>query len=129
MRASFHALPDDGAQADGALLERFGANVNDDLNAPRALAIAWEALRGDLAPPVKRATLARFDDVFGLGLTSWQPAEEAIPDAIAALASARAAARKARNWAEADRLRDALHDAGWTMEDRPDGYALKRRSP
>jgi cysteinyl-tRNA synthetase len=128
MRTSFHALPGDAsAHADDALLARFTAQVNDDLNAPRALALAWETLRGDLAPPVKRATLARFDDVFGLGLASWQPGEESIPDAIAALGKARAEARKARNWAEADRLRAALRDAGYDVEDTADGYAVKRQ--
>ena len=34
---------------------------------------------------------------------------------------------QAKQWAEADRLRAQLHDAGWEMEDRPDGYTLKRR--
>ena len=36
-------------------------------------------------------------------------------------------ARKAKNWAEADRLRGELHDAGWEMEDQPGGYRLKPR--
>ena len=53
----------------------------------------------------------------------------AVPDDVRALAEARAAARKARNWSEADRLRAALHDAGWEMEDRADGYTLKRAAP
>jgi cysteinyl-tRNA synthetase len=48
---------------------------------------------------------------------------------VRALAAARAAARAAREWAEADRLRLELHAAGWEMEDRSDGYSLKRRSP
>jgi cysteinyl-tRNA synthetase len=46
---------------------------------------------------------------------------------VSALAEARLAARRAKNWAEADRLRTQLKDAGWEMEDRADGYALKRR--
>ena len=73
-------------------------------------------------------TLASFDRVFGLALERWTPREESIPDQVKALADARATARKAKNWAEADRLRDALHAAGWEMEDRPDGYSLKRKS-
>ena len=126
MRTAFHALPlDPGATIPPDLLERFTALVNDDLNAPRALALAWETLRGDLPAPLKRAALARFDEVFGLGLAQWQPQQTAIPEAIAALAEARADARKARNWAEADRLRAALQDAGYDVEDTPGGYALK----
>jgi cysteinyl-tRNA synthetase len=130
LRTGFHALPSDAAAVpDADLLARFTAHVNDDLNAPRALALAWETLRGDLPGPVRRATLARLDDVFGLGIASWVPAEEAVPGEIAALAQARADARKARNWAEADRLRAALQDAGWDVEDQAGSYAVKRRPP
>ncbi len=127
MRSGFHALPGEPVAADEGLVARFTAQVNDDLNLPRALAVAWETLRGDLPGPVKRATLARFDQVFGLGLEAWRPKEEAVPDDIEALARERLAARKAKNWAEADRLRALLRDQGWDMEDRADGYALKRR--
>jgi cysteinyl-tRNA synthetase len=128
MRQGFHALPrDPGVAADPGLVERFGDDLNDDLNLPRALAVAWEALRGDLPDAVKRATLTRFDDVLGLALATWQPKVETAPAAVQALAEARSAARRAKQWAEADRLRAELHAAGWEMEDRADGYALKRR--
>jgi cysteinyl-tRNA synthetase len=128
MRRGFHALPDGGAP-DRDFGERFTAEINDDLNVPRALALAWEVLRGDLPDlSVTKATLAAFDRVFGLGLATWQPRQETIPETIHALAAARSAARAARDWAEADRLRAELHAAGWEIEDRSDGYALKRRS-
>jgi cysteinyl-tRNA synthetase len=128
MRHGFHALAQDpGAAPDAGLVERFGDDLNDDLNVPRALAVAWEVLRGDLPGGVKRATLARFDDVLGLGLATWQPKVETAPPDVQALAEARFAARRGKQWAEADRLRGALHAAGWEMEDRTDGYALKRR--
>ena len=128
MRQGFCALPSDAsAQPDLEFVERFTDFVNDDLNAPRALALAWKVLRGDLPPAVKRATFAPFDRVFGLGLAQWSPREVPVPDPIKALADARNSARIARNWAEADRLRGELQQAGWEMEDRPDGYALKRK--
>jgi len=128
MRNGFQALPSAGA-ADPRYVDRFTAEINDDLNLPRALALAWEVLRGELPPAARKATLAAFDRVFGLGLETWQPKQETIPEVVRALAAARAAARAAREWAEADRLRLELHAAGWEMEDRADGYALKRRSP
>ena len=128
MRNGVYALRDAGeGAADAALVERFTNEVNDDLNVPRALAVAWETLRGDDAPAVKRATLLQFDKVFGLGLAEWAPKEEVVPDAVRALAEARLAARRAKNWSEADRLRGELKAAGWDMEDRADGYALKQR--
>jgi cysteinyl-tRNA synthetase len=128
MRAGFHALERAVADPDAALIARFGAEINDDLNLPRALAVAWETLRGALPEAVRRATLARFDAVLGLGLTAWQPEVQVAPAAIDALAHARDAARQAKDWVEADRLRGELAAAGWEMEDRQDGYVLKRRS-
>jgi cysteinyl-tRNA synthetase len=128
MRQGFHALPaDPAAQPDPALVLRFTDMLNDDLNLPRALAVAWETLRGEAPPAVKRATLTAFDAVLGLGLAHWQPPSVAVPADVEALAQARAEARKAKDWAEADRLRRALADAGWEVEDRPGGYGLKRR--
>ncbi|MEP6679804.1 MAG: cysteine--tRNA ligase, partial [Betaproteobacteria bacterium] len=129
MRQGFFALPAGTAGApDAASMDRFTACVNDDLNMPRALAVAWEVLRGALAPEVRRATLAQFDRVFGLALAQWQPAHVAVPESIRALADARVAARQSRNWADADRLRAELLAEGWEMEDRADGYALKPRA-
>ncbi|HSS71012.1 MAG TPA: cysteine--tRNA ligase [Casimicrobiaceae bacterium] len=127
LRRGFHALPE-GGSADPGYLERFTVKINDDLNIPRALALAWDVLRGELPPAARKATLGRFDRVFGFGLAAWQPREETIPETVQALAAARAAAREAKNWAEADRLRAELQVAGWEVEDKPDGYALKRRS-
>jgi cysteinyl-tRNA synthetase len=129
MRRGFHGLPA-GGTADARYLDRFTIEINDDLNIPKALAIAWELLRGDrVDPAAAKATLAAFDRVFGLGLEAWQPKQETIPEVVRALAAARAAARAAKQWAEADRLRAELRAAGWEVEDEPDGYALKRRSP
>jgi len=128
MRQGFHALEASSRAApDGTLVERFADQINDDLNLPRALAVAWETLRGGLPGPVKRATLLRFDEVLGLGLAEWKPRAVDVPDEVRALAEARAAARKSRDFAEADRLRAALAALGWEMEDGAQGYSLKRR--
>jgi cysteinyl-tRNA synthetase len=127
MRRGIYDLPN-GGTADKSALDRFTAEINDDLNIPRALAIAWELLRGDLVPAVAaKASLLDFDRVFGLSLATWRPRQEAIPEAVHALAAARAAARAAKDWAEADRLRAELHAAGWEVEDSSAGYTLKRR--
>jgi cysteinyl-tRNA synthetase len=112
---------------DPALTARFTNEINDDLNVPRALAVAWETLRGDSPPASRRTTLLHFDKIFGLRLAEWAPRKEVAPDAVTALAEARLIARRAKEWSEADRLRADLHAAGWEMEDRPDGYALKRK--
>jgi cysteinyl-tRNA synthetase len=129
MRHGVYALRDAGAaEPDAAKIERFTNELNDDLNVPRALAVAWETLRGEAPPAVRRATLLAFDRVFGLGLAAWEPKTETVPDDVKALADARQQARKAKDWGEADRLRGELHAAGWEMEDRQDGFTLKRRN-
>ncbi|MGI8894317.1 MAG: cysteine--tRNA ligase [Casimicrobiaceae bacterium] len=128
MRVAFHALPADSeAQPNPEFVDRFTNELNDDLNAPRALAVAWQLLRGDVEDlRVTRATLAKFDDVLGLGLAEWRPHVEEAPEQIRALAESRADARKRRQWAQADRLRAELAGKGWEMEDRSDGYLLKK---
>ena len=74
MRQGIFALPDgSSAQPDAAYVARFTDEINDDLNVPRALAVAWEVLRGDLPPAIRRATLLKFDDVLGLRLAAWRP--------------------------------------------------------
>lgn len=53
----------------------------------------------------------------------------AISDArIAELIEARAAARKAKNWAQSDRVRDELAQAGVILEDKPGGQTVWRRA-
>ena len=127
MRQGFFGLSDDpAAQPNAQFIDRFTGCVNDDLNLPRALAVAWELLRGDRIDAAEvKATLARFDHVFGLGLERWSPRQASIPDAIKTLADARAAARTAKNWAEADRLRHEIARAGFEVEDRADGYSIR----
>jgi cysteinyl-tRNA synthetase len=47
-------------------------------------------------------------------------------DEVVALAEARQAARQAKDWAEADRVRDELRDRGWLVEDAAGGFHLRR---
>jgi cysteinyl-tRNA synthetase len=109
--------------------ERFRAAVRDDLNAPRALAIAIEMLRDEaLRDADRRALLAEFDGFLGLDLLTAEPpveAQESDPR-IDALVAERQAARERRDFAEADRLRDALAAEGIVIEDTPEGSRWKR---
>jgi cysteinyl-tRNA synthetase len=127
LRSAFHALPQTEAAPDPNQLASFTTQLNADLNLPRALAVVWETLRSPLPDAVKRATLARFDDVLGLGLETWTPTEERIPARIQALVESRQKARQSRAYAEADSYRDALRREGWEIEDLPDGYRLVHR--
>ncbi len=52
-----------------------------------------------------------------------------IPEEILSTAHARAAARAARDWPEADRLRGTIEAAGWRIVDRGTDFALSRAAP
>lgn len=111
----------DGGVVDSAFAARFDANVNEDLNLPRALAVLWELVKSDLPPATLKATIDSFDAVLGLGLRDWKPIKSDIPEDIEALLDRRAQARTDKDWAEADRLRATLMTLGWKVEDGKDG--------
>ncbi len=117
----------DPGSPDEEFLDRFQAEINDDLNMPRALALAWELVKSDRPAAAKKATLLVMDKVFGLRLAEWQPATDAIPDEITQLAQQRQAARAAKNWAEADRLREQIAAAGYDVQDTAVGPHIRRR--
>ncbi len=114
----------EASTADAEFVARWVEKLNDDLNFPQALALAFEALKSDLAPGVKKATLLKFDEAFGFGLASWLPKSEDVPADVRAVADARWAARNAKDWTGADRLRAELADLGWTMKDGKESYTL-----
>lgn len=130
LRAAVNSCGDAGGdvEPDAAAVEAFRAEIARDLNTPRALAVVWSTVKGDLPAAVKRATLLRFDAVLGLEVER-APATvaEAIPAAVSALAAERDAARAERDWAAADRLRAAIESHGFAVEDGPEGSQLRRR--
>jgi cysteinyl-tRNA synthetase len=112
---------------DHSFIDRFTEAVNDDLNMPRALAVTWEVVKSDLPPGVKKATILVFDQVLGLGLDTWVPKEEEVPEEIIALVVARQVARSEKRWKDADALRDQVIEAGYEIEDTPQGPKVKRK--
>jgi cysteinyl-tRNA synthetase len=109
------AEPDESRWAD------FVGALEDDFDTPRALAVMHE-----WASDRRLALLERGLEVFGLGSIA---VREAAPADVIDLAERRAAARRAREFATADRLRAELETTGWEMRDDPGGgYTLVRRS-
>ncbi|MEX0322148.1 MAG: cysteine--tRNA ligase [Puniceicoccaceae bacterium] len=116
---------------------------------------AWAAFRNDLNTPavlgalfngLKKARKASTDSqsartnliaagalVFALGIELFSRPEESadeveVPQEVASLASQRWDAKKAKDFAEADRLRNLLLEKGWLVVDGPNGYSLKPNS-
>ncbi len=101
---------------------RFKATLADDLNTANALTVLYDVLKSDLSGAEKRALIAEFDVVLSLDLLVEVASSTALSDAeIEALVAQRSQAKTAKNWAEADRIRDELTSAGIVLKDGPDG--------
>lgn len=110
---------------DEKYIERFVEQINDDLNMPRALALAWDLLKSNLSASTKKATLIEFDRVLGLGIAEWQPTEEILPDEVEKLVEKRNQARKEKRWQDADAVREEIRALGYEIEDTPQVSRLR----
>lgn len=135
-----------GIDASGVLLDaplvRFAAYMNDDFNTPEALTVLFEEageinrLRESDPEGARRhaATLKALGERLGLlqrepeSYLKWRPATAGGLDdeAIEALIEQRLQARRSRDWAESDRIRDELAAAGVQLEDGAAGTTWRR---
>ncbi len=119
------------AEANHGVPDEVEAALLDDLNTPKAIA-ALHAVAGDLnkSPSVaaKSALLAAGGalGIFHSSPNDWFQGEAS--DDIEGLISARLEARSEKRWADADRIRDELAEAGIILEDKPDGTTEWRRA-
>jgi cysteinyl-tRNA synthetase len=133
------ADPDDDVldAAAATAVTEFEAGMDDDFNTARALGVLFDLARpingaldrqGTTASPgVRRAaaTLRKLGSVLGL---FWMAAvAEEVPADVLELASLREEARRAKNWAESDRIRDVLAQKGWVIEDKAGGFKVRRK--
>ena len=133
------AVEPEGAVDEATLEElrvRFRKGMDADLNTSLGITAVLDALKAKTSGATKLAAVADFDRVLGLNLIAAaagkrearkqaEAAEEHDPEIEAALA-ARTAAKKAKNFAEADRIRDELKARGIEIIDTPQGAKWKR---
>ena len=136
--AKIASMKDDGEvdqEAFAKLKERFVGALNGDLNTSLAVTAVYDVLKAKTNDATKLAALADFDKVLSLNLLSAaeairkKEAEEAAASAdpeIDALVAARTAAKKAKNFAEADRIRDELKAKGIEIIDTPQGTKWRK---
>lgn len=118
----------------GKYREQFIAAMDDDLNTADAIASIFELVR-DINTNVVGKTpskalvegaIAMFDELTGvLGLV-YNRKTETLDSDVEALIEARTNARKEKNWAEADRIRDQLKEMGIVLEDTAQGVKWHR---
>ncbi len=111
----------------------FTEALGSDLNTSLGVTCLYDVLKADTDDGTKALLVASFDQVLGLDLMKKAAAlreKEAAPvegaAEIEALIAQRAAAKKAKDFAEADRIRDALKDMGIEIKDTPQGVVWKK---
>ena len=135
--ARIAALKDGGdvdAEAFAALKKNFTDALDNDLNTSLAVTAIYDVLKANTTDATKLALIKDFENVtaFGLIEAAAKLAEKQndAPDEadawIVELIAARAAAKKAKNYAEADRIRNELSEKGITLIDTPQGTTYKK---
>ncbi len=114
-----------------ALKKTFTEAMDNDLNTSLAVTALYDVLKADTNSATKLAAIADFDKVLCLNLIAnaeklAKPAEEELPEEIKALAEERKQARKDKNFALADELRDKIVALGYTVEETRQGTVIKK---
>lgn len=105
-------------------LDDFNAAMGNDLNTAQALTVLYDVLKADLNDGEKRYLIGEFDKVLSLSLLDGKQEVQHSDDEAAeieALIAKRAQARKEKDWATADAIRDELNARNIIVEDTPQG--------
>lgn len=114
---------EDDSEINEKYLGKFKERIDDDLDMPGAIAVLWELVR-DSDAKGKVGTIAKMDEVFGLGLLDNDEIE--VPVDVQAVVDEREKVRKAKDWEKSDLLRDRLRDMGWVIKDGKDGCEVEK---
>jgi cysteinyl-tRNA synthetase len=136
--AAEHPRASEIREGAAAAEKAFVEGMSDDFNTARALAALFDLSRllngaldetpGQAGPALREgaAKLEELGRVLGLFWTSLEDTDDEAPEEILAKVRERDEARRSKDWARADALRDELAAAGWVIEDRADGARVKR---
>ncbi len=121
---------------------RFIAAMDDDFNSAGAVGQIFELVKtynvlvDEHGPAISqdkgalekvRGTIEEFDQILGLFRDGFPEAAAEIPAGVQAMADERQKARKNKDFRKADELRDRISDAGFTVEDTPEGVRIRKK--
>ena len=117
------------------LTKGFREALDNDLNTSLALTCVYDVLKADTTAATKLALIGEFDKVLSLGIIDHakklsaknESADDDIPEEIKALAEQRKEARKAKDFALADSLRDKIAELGYVIEETRQGTKITKK--
>ena len=138
---ALNGAPEKAGKDENAAMEAFRARrqqlidaMEDDLNTADAIAALFELVR-DINVAVADApsrglceqALSLLNELCGVLGLLYDRKQEMLDADVEAMIAARAEARKQKNWAESDRIRDELKEMGIVLEDTPQGVKWHRQ--
>ncbi len=106
--------------------QKFAEAVGNDMNTSMGLTILYDVLKAEISDASKRAIISAMDEVLSLELTKAWEEEEPVADAeltayVEQMIAERTAAKKEKNFARADEIRDELKEKGILIKDTREG--------
>ena len=119
-----------------AFRKKFADAIRDDLNTSMALTIVYDVVKADISEKTKLALLNDFDQVLALNLTTagkerldaGTSVDAELEQFINEKIAERAGAKKAKDFARADAIRDELLARGITIKDTREGVVWERNA-
>ena len=111
--------------------KNFAGSLANDINTSSAITVLYDVLKADTDDTTKAALVLRFDEVLSLDLgRAFRAPEESVDDELASyveeMIAKRAEAKKAKDFAAADAIRDELAAKGITLKDTREGTTWER---
>ncbi|MGN0623033.1 MAG: DALR domain-containing protein, partial [Oscillospiraceae bacterium] len=111
----------------------FTAAMDDDVNTSNAITAVYDVLKADTNPATKLALLDDFDKVLSLDITAnakksiEENSAQDIPQKVLDLVEQRKEARKAKDFALADQLRDKISELGYNIRETRQGTEITKK--
>ena len=107
--------------------------LDNDVNTSSALTLVYDVLKADTTDATKAALIRSFDEVLSLDLTKAEEKKDEEADSelaayVEAQIALRTAAKKEKNFAEADRIRSELLEKGIVLKDTREGTFWEKQA-
>jgi len=104
-------------------IKEFEEALNEDINTSEALSVLWKFVRDEKAEG-KFQTIKKMDEVFGLDLLKKEKVN--VPGEVKKLAQERWEAKQKKDFKKADELREKINKLGFVVNDKPDGFDIRK---